>query len=334
MRTLVTGATGFIGRHLVNTLYEKGSKIRCLVRGNSHVEHLKREGIELIYGDLSDKDTLQGAVKGIDIIYHLAGEVYSTKSNNYYHVNVIGAKNILESCLSEKIKKFVYLSSTSVTGPNPSRDILLNEKSPCHPITPYGESKYEAERLVLKFYEDHKLPVVIIRPPIVYGPGVSHSSRVFMFLRLIQKGLFRTIGDGNNLISLCYIDNLIHGIMLAGENKVVVGEIYYIADERPYTINEIAQAIAKEEGVKLSGSHIPIWLANILAVTLVIPAKLFGFVSPLSRNTVREVRSNWTCDISKAQRELGYRAIIRFEEGVKKTVEWYREYHKTENNRP
>lgn len=122
---------------------------------------------------------------------------------------------------------------------------------------------------------------------------------------------------------MCYTDNLIHGILLAAKSKGLEGEIYYIADERPYTINEIAKAVAREEGVKLSLSHIPIWVAATAAIILFIPAKLFGFVSPLSWMTIKEVRNTWTCDISKSQKELGYKPKIGFEEGVKRTVEWY-----------
>jgi nucleoside-diphosphate-sugar epimerase len=330
MKILVTGATGFIGSHLLKTLCEKDMEVRCLVRSNSKVEPLKRKRLELVYGDLLKKDSLRNAIKHVDTIYHLAGEVYAAEDRNY-HVNVIGTKNLLEVCLSDNIKKFIYVSSIAAVGPNTSRNVVWDENSPCNPISAYGRSKHEAEKLLLETFRIHTLPVAIIRPPIVYGPGVSISSRVFMFLNFIQRGLYRTIGDGKNLISLCYVDNLIHGILLAGEKQDTAGEIYFIADERPYTINEIAEAIAREEGVRLPSSHIPIWLADLMAVLLSVPSKVLGFVPPLSFGKIREMKSNWVCDISKAERELGYRPIMTFEQGIKKTVEWYSTYLKTEN---
>jgi nucleoside-diphosphate-sugar epimerase len=324
MKSLVTGATGFIGEHLVKALSAQGGEVRCLVRKGGKGERLSKKEIELYYGDLLDRDSLIEAVKGIKIVYHLAGEVYSPKDKDY-SINIIGTKNLLEACLAEKIEKFVYLSSIAVVGPNPERNVRENETILCNPISPYGRSKYEAEKLVIETFKIHKLPVIIIRAPIVYGPGVSRSSRVFMFLQLINKGLYRTIGDGNNLISLCYIDNLIQGIMQAGGNNTVGGATYCIADERSYSMNEIAQVIAKEVGVQLPSSHMPIWLAIILAACSAVPAKLFGFIPPLSFDKIKEVKSNWVCDISMAKENLGYKPIIRFEEGIKKTVEWYME---------
>jgi nucleoside-diphosphate-sugar epimerase len=323
MKVLVTGATGFVGQNLVKILHEEGHEIRCLVRGNSKVDPLKKIGVELAYGELLNKASLPSAVCGIDIVYHLAGEVYAKSAKKFYEVNCIGTKNLLESCVQIELKKFIYLSSIAASGPSPSKDTPVNEESPCTPISDYGRSKYEAEKLVLQYYKIHKLPTIIIRAPIVYGPWDNPSSRVYLFLHFIKKGLFRTVGDGNNLISMCYTDNLIHGILLAAKSKGLEGEIYYIADERPYTINEIAKAVAREEGVKLSLSHIPIWVAATAAIILFIPAKLFGFVSPLSWMTIKEVRNTWTCDISKSQKELGYKPKIGFEEGVKRTVEWY-----------
>jgi nucleoside-diphosphate-sugar epimerase len=328
MKALITGTTGFIGSHVFKTLCEKGMEVKCLVRKSSKVEQLKKEGAELAYGDLLDKDSLHDAIRGVDIIYHLAGEVYSTEDKNY-HLNVIGTKNLLDACLSGNIKKFIYLSSIAAVGPNSGSGVVWDENSPCSPISPYGRSKYEAEQLLLETFRTHGLPVVIIRPPIVYGPRVSRSSRVFMFVHLINRGLYRAVGDGKNLISMCYVDNLIQGILLAGEKEGTEGKIYFIADEKPYTINEIAEAIAREEGVRLSSFHMPIWLANIMAVILSVPSKLLGFVSPLSLDKIREMTSNWVCNISKAERELGYRPITTFEQGIKKTVEWYSAYLKT-----
>jgi len=285
MKTLITGATGFIGNHVLKALCEKNLDVRCLVRESSKVEQLKKKDVELAYGDLLNRDSLRNATRGIDTIYHLAGEVYSTKDTNY-HLNVIGTKNLIEACLADNIKKFVYLSSIAAVGPNTGRDVVWDEKSPCNPISPYGRSKYEAEKLLLQTFRANKFPVVIIRPPIVYGPGVSHSSRVFMFVHLINKGLYRAVGDGRNLISMCYVDNLVHGILLAGQKSAMAGEIYFIADERPYAINEIAEAIAREEGVRLSSFHVPIWLAKIMAIVLSVPSLLFGFVPPLTLDKI------------------------------------------------
>lgn len=324
MKTLVTGATGFIGTHLVKVLVEKGRDVRCLVRKTSNTKKIEALGVKLFYGDLLDKDSLEGAVKGIDVIYHLAGEVFTSQKERYYQVNLGGLNNLLATCLKNSVRKIIHFSSNSSVGPNPDRKIPVNEDTPCRPIVPYGKSKLEGEHTIKHFSKEYGLPTVIIRPPVVYGPGVSKSSRVFTFLNLINKGLFRVVGDGENLISLCYIDNLIHGVLLAEAEKNAEGETYFIADERPYSINEIAEILAKEEGKKLPKNHLPTWVADILSIGLIMPSKLFGFTSPLPMGTVKELRNNWFVDISKAEKELGYRPIVDFENGIRATVNWFK----------
>ncbi len=324
MKTLITGATGFIGSNLVKALVNKGRPVKCLIRKTSQSDFLKQLGVEIVYGDLRDKDSLKKALQDVDIIYSVAGEVFAVDAGDYYSVNVSGINNLVEACSNGSVKKIIHLSSSSATGPNPVRDIPVNENSPCCPITPYGKSKLAGEKTIKELSLRYNVPFVIIRPPLVYGPGVSKSSRVLMFLKLIHKGIFRIIGDGNNLVSLCYIDNLIQGLLMADQEQRSEGETYFLADTRPYTINEIAETIATELGKKLPIPHIPSYVANILSIILPIFSKLFGGTSPLTRNTVKELTSNWFVDIKKAQSELGYQPIVELKEGVKKTVEWFR----------
>jgi nucleoside-diphosphate-sugar epimerase len=199
----------------------------------------------------------------------------------------------------------------------------VNEDTPCHPINSYSKSKLKGEQLIKHFSKTYDFPFVIIRPPVVYGPGVSKASRVFAFLNLINSGRFRIVGDGRNLISLCYIDNLIHGVLLATTEKKAEGQTYFIADERPYSIKEIAQAIAREEKKTLPKNHLPIWVAEILSIGLVIPSKILGFSSPLSRDTIKHLKYSWFVDISKAKKDLDYEPIVNFNDGIRTTVNWF-----------
>lgn len=323
MQTLITGATGFIGRHLAEKLHDKGRQIKCLIRNRRQNDFLKQLDAEMVYGDLNDIDSIKKALQGVDTVYHAAGEVFSVQEDNYYKVNVAGLKNLLEACSNTSVKKIIHFSSSSATGPNSQRDIPVTEDTLCHPITPYGKSKLAGEKIIRKFFQKNNIPTIIVKPPLVYGPWLSDSSRVLMFLQLIHKGIFNIFGDGNNFLSLCYIDNLIHGVLLAEKVNQGTLETYFIADARPYTINEIAETITREQGKPLPVSHLPVWTANLLSVGLSIPSKLFGFTSPLSRNSVNELKNNWFVDISKAQRDLGYQPIVDFKDGVKKTVEWF-----------
>lgn len=321
MKTLVTGATGFIGKHLVPALLKEGKTVKCLVRLKSNTKNLETLGIELCYGDLLDKSSLEKAIEEVDVIYHLAAEVYSSKINEYYKKNVIGTKNLIDICENKNIKKFIYLSSIAAVGPNQRKDILLDEQSPCYPSTPYGKSKLEAERILLKAIDSQNLPIVIIRAPIIYGPGQPNV--LTRFFTEINKGKFKMIGGGNNLKSFCYIDNLIDGLILAEKIKNSTGKIYFISDSKVYTPNELAQIIAMEEGVTLKKQFLPSSIASFCGILLFLLEKIFKRYS-IDLYSIKTLTLDFGCSIKKAELELGYRPKIDIREGIRRTIEWCR----------
>ena len=288
---------------------------------NKSNKELEELGVELFYGDLQNKQSLEQAVHGINVVYHLASEVYSMKSDQtYFSVNVLGTKNLIETCRKESIQKFIYLSSIAVVGPNLHKDVLLKETDICNPIVPYGKSKLEAETAVLDAFKQNKFPAVVIRPPIVYGP--QQKSELTKIFRMIKTGKLKIIGDGNNLKSLCYIDNLIQGILLAEGKKGNEGEIYFIADAKPYSINEICQTVAQIEDIKPSALHLPAAIASISGFLFSVIHKLFKF-SFLPLFTIKTMALSFACDIAKARSELGYIPAIDLKEGLKRTIDWY-----------
>jgi len=319
VKTLITGATGFIGKHLVRTLVEQGRDVRCLVRKTSDRQYLEKLGVELFYGDLLNKNSIKGIVKGVDIVHHLAGEVYSPRSGNYFKINVEGTKNLLEVCLPENIEKFIFLSSIQAVGPNKNQGILLNEKSPCIPITPYGKSKLKAEQFLREFCANDSSPVIIIRAPLVYGPGAANCRSAILF-QTIRNGRFMFVGRRNHMLSTCYIDNLIQGMLLLEKNKKSVGKIYFIADQKPFTVEHIVRTIAEAIGVPQPKIQIPIWTAYLIAAVLFLPNKIFHFSRILTWNTIREVTHDWACDISLIKKEEGYEPRIDFAKGIRKTI--------------
>jgi nucleoside-diphosphate-sugar epimerase len=323
VKTLVSGATGFIGKHLVKTLVEQGRDVRCLVRKTSDTQYLKKLGVELFYGDLLNRDSLKNIVKGVNIVHHLAGEVYSPRSGNYFKINVEGTKNLLEACPPENIERFIFLSSIQAAGPNQMRGILLNEQSPCKPVTSYGKSKLEAERLIYKKYKARAFPSVIIRAPMVYGPGSLKCRSAALFQR-INKGNFRLIGKDDHLISTCYLDNLIHGILLAERHKNAVGKTYFIADQKAHTLLQISNTIAQELMVTLPIGRVPVAVAYLITMILLIPNKILNFSRLFSWDTMREITNAWACNISLIKSELGYKPSIDFNEGVRTTALWFK----------
>jgi len=323
VKTFVTGGTGFIGRHLVKRLVEEGRSVRCLVRKTSDVQFLDKLGVELCYGDLLDNNLLKNIFEdqSINIVYHLGGSVYSRRSSSYHQVNVIGTDNLLRVCTRSKIEKFILVSSITAVGPQTEKDDILTEETTPHPIPPYGTSKNAAEKVALQYCGNGHLPLVIVRPPLVYGPGQGQDmTNIF---KQIERGVFRIIGTGDYITSLCYIDNLIDGLLLVEKHKDSIRKIYFIADNRYYTFKEIAEAIAKELGVRLSNVKIPKFVGDISGVLYKAFHNIFGITS-ITLYALKLMTLNFACDISKVRNELSYHPKIDFYEGIRRTSEWYK----------
>lgn len=327
MKTLVTGATGFVGRHLSKALAERGKYLRCLVREGSDVECLQEIGAELVYGDLLNKDRLDIATEDIDIIFHLAGNVYAKEMSRLYEINVIGTRNLLEVSSQKQIAKFIYLSSIAAMGSSKDGE-ALNEKDSCRPMTAYGESKLKAEDVIAHFVHRYKLPSVVVRVPTVYGPGVNYQSRVFYFLDAIHNEKFRIIGSGDNIISVCYVDDLVNALITMGDTRGIEGNTYLISSGELHSLQEIAQCIATLENKRLPRFKVPLPLAEC-AVSIVASLRVIKLMRlPLGRELLREMTSNWVVDISKAQEELRYKPKVNLCDGMTKTIEWYLIHHK------
>jgi len=320
MKTLVTGASGFIGKHLVRTLIEQGRDVRCLVRKGSDTQYLQDLEVELFYGELLDKDSLKDIAKDVNIVYHLAGEIYSNRCRDFYRVNLDGTRNLVEVCCSEKIKRFVFLSSIAAVGPNRTHGILLNEQSPCKPIDAYGRSKLQAEQLLIHSLEKYVFPVVIVRAPTVYGP-LGKSKILKKILDQIRSGHFITLGNGNNLRSMCYIDNLIQGLIAVERSNDSLGEIYFISDKKAHIYKEIFQKISEQFGVRLEEMHLPGWLGWICGFAFKF-LSMTGFYS-LPLYMAWHMVLDMACDISKAREQLKYIPPIEFDEGLKVTMQYF-----------
>lgn len=320
MKTLVTGATGFIGTHLVKNLVKQGRDVRCLVRKTSDTKYLEELGVELYYGDLLNKDSLKDIVKDINIIYHLAGEVYTKRCKDFYRINSEGTKNLVALCLQENIDRFVFLSSIAAVGTNKKRGILLNEKSPCKPIDPYGKSKLQAEKLLIQSFKNNAFPAVIIRAPTVYGP-LGKPKIITKILRMVQTGRVLIVGDKNNLRSMCYIDNLIQGLVAIERFDKAIGEVYFFSDERPYTYEEIFQAIFENFGNQIKETHLPSLTGKICGL-LFRSLTMIGFYS-LPLYMAWHMILDMACDINKAKEQLYYRPRIEIKEGTKIAIKYF-----------
>jgi len=320
---LITGASGFIGSHLLEELLKGKEKIRVLVRGElDNLEELgnKLSKIEIVKGDLLDKDSLLKATKNINKVYHLAAisRPMNIPKKVYYDINVSGLKNLLEACKKNKIRKFVHVSSMSVFGF--SRDGKpLNENSPKLPVSEYGKSKKLGEELVLDFCEKNKIWCVIIRPPMVFGP------RDFQFLRLfklIDTGFFPLLKGGKAKFEFCYVKNLVNGILLVDKKGRNLDD-YNINDGETYNIKEVFSEIARQEGKKLFPFSVPVWIVRFAGFIVQDIYSLFGKMAPFSSGTALWMSKSNMIDITK-MKKLGYKRKISLQDSIKETTEWYK----------
>jgi dihydroflavonol-4-reductase len=321
-KALVTGANGFVGSHLVEGLLSKGYHVICLVRKTSNLRWLCGLNVEYVYADISEKDSLKNVSKDVDFIFHVAGLTKAKSNEEYFKANYEGTKNLLEACVKDnpQIKRFVYISSQAAVGPG-TNEQPLDETAPCNPITHYGKSKLEGEKIVLEF--SSKLPVAIIRPPAVYGP---RDSDILSFFKVVNHGFKTFFGKGESFLSLCYVEDLIDGMILAAESPKATDQIYFIADDQIYSWRESFRIVAKVLNKKTITLRIPKVFLYAIAFVSENIARLLGKSTVINMQKIREItRKYWLCDVSKAKKELGFSPKYPLEEGAKKTVKWYKE---------
>jgi nucleoside-diphosphate-sugar epimerase len=318
MKTLVTGATGFIGSHVIESLLKKGYDVTCLVRQTSSLRWIEGLKINLVYGDCAEKESLRGLTGGFDYIYHLAGVTKAISGEIYYRENSLGTENIVNIAAEENpgLKKFVYLSSLAATGPSLD-GIPPDENTLPKPVSDYGGSKLKGEKAVLRQGDIFK--VVIIRPPAVYGP---RDRDIYFFFKMIKKGILPVWG-GERFLSILYVDDLVEGIISAGER----GEgIYHLSDGKIYSVDTVTEKIAESLGVRPLKIKIP--EALLYAIALISEAfyKITGKPPLINREKIKEAAQKyWICNNSRAVNDLGFKPSVFLDDGIKKTAYWYKE---------
>ena len=315
---LVTGANGFIGSHLVEDLLTRNYQVRALVRKTSNLEWLKDLPVELIYGEVTDKQTLYPAVKDVDYILHTAGAIKARNKEEFEYINYQGTKNLLDVCWASNpgLKRFIYFSSLAAAGPS-DYSHPQNEASECRPVSLYGETKRKAEQLVTDFAD--KFPTLILRLPWVYGPRDRDGLSYFKFLK---RGI-RPVFGSKYLLSFVFIKDVTGASIRCLEHEVKSGEIYCVADGNYYSLDEFAENAEKLMGVRTRRIRIP-------KIGLKLYAFLLTKFSPnqtiINPDKIKELTQTcWTCNINKIRTELGFSPQFSLVEGLKLTIGWYKE---------
>jgi nucleoside-diphosphate-sugar epimerase len=321
MTTVVTGATGFLGSVLVTELVKRQQPVRILVRDEQKARQHFGDSVTIIPGDITETVHVQRAVAGASTIYHLAGRLYhpSIPAELYQQTHVEGTRILLKACQGQpQLQRIVHVSTTGVYGV--TGEMPAAEDAPFAPTNPYEATKLEGEQIALNAYQELGLPVTVVRPGLVYGPGDLH---LLSFFVAIKKGLFRVIDGGKAFLHPVYIDDLVAALLLCAERPQAPGRSYNIAGERPVTVRELATAIAHALGKEPPVGSIPLWLANLASDIFAFTPGIKGEQAPLTRSRVKFLTHSRIYDMSRARSELGYTPKVTLEEGMEMTAAWY-----------
>jgi nucleoside-diphosphate-sugar epimerase len=322
VRVALTGATGYTGGRLLRLLRERGHGVTALARPGSASTPLLATGVTIVEGGLGDREAARRLVEGADAAVHVAA-VYRTAGHpdSYYReVNVGGTEVLLEAAARAGLSRFVHTSTVGVHGH--VEHAPADESAPIAPGDIYQATKAEAEALALDFHRRRGLPVAVVRPGAIYGPG---ETRLLKLFRSIARRRYAIVGSGESFYHPVYVDDLLEGFLLALERPEAVGEAFLIAGPRYVSQSELARLIARETGGRVLPFRIPaapLQWAGDLCEAICVP---LGIEPPLHRRRVDFWTKSRAFSIEKARRLLGYAPKVDLEEGIARTVAAYRE---------
>ncbi|NIO48036.1 MAG: NAD-dependent epimerase/dehydratase family protein [Candidatus Aminicenantes bacterium] len=321
LKALVTGATGFIGSHLVQSLVEENWDVTCLIRSKSRTDFLQKFPVRFVQGSATDIDSLGKAAKGQDYVFHLAGRIHPASRAVYDIANHQLSRNLVQACLRKNpsLKRFVYISSISAAGPS-LPNFYSDENQAPSPVSEYGRTKLKGEDAVREVWD--LIPATIIRPPNVYGPRQQETE---LLIKLISKRIVPLLKEKKETTSLIYVIDLIQGILQAALSPKTKNQVYYLTDGKGYSWRKIILTIKKvvigesfffplPEGLISFAA----WLVDMLKKTRLIKS-YFG------RKLWRAMtQTPWLFSSSKAEKDFGFRTSYSLENGINETVNYYR----------
>ncbi len=332
MKVLVTGAAGFLGGHLVDMLLERGDDVRAMVRPAENASHLRMlDGVEVVQGDLTDRESLKRAVEGVQRVYNVAAKTGPWGlEKDYIAVNVWGVADLVTAAMDAGVQRIVHTSSITVYGHHLHGSIT--EDHPFHAEdNPYSRTKIAGEKLVADFVKERGAPVVVVRPAWIYGPRDTASFG--RFVSMVESGKGFLIGSGNNIVPVVYVRDVAQGLIKAGNaGDEAIGKAYTIADDRRVTQAEYLNTIADFLEVPPVSRKLPYFALYTAGRTAELLWQAMGrrksAPPPVTTYGVTLLGGNQEFSIEKARRELGYQPEYDVIRGVYEGVSWYLEAKK------
>ena len=324
-RVLITGGTGFIGSRLALACRAEGQGVTILAPCRTEAEQrnrqeLEAEGVEVVDGSVTDRNAAQRATDGVETVYHLAAAQHEANvSDRYFHeVNAEGTRNMLEAAEAAAVERFVLGSTIGVYGLGDNGPV--DDDAPLKPDNIYGITKLEGERVAHEHFD--RIPIAIARISETYGPG---DRRLLKLFKGIQQGRFFMIGPGRNLHHPVYIDDLIAGLKRAATAENAPGRTFVLAGPDAITTDQMVSDIAAAIDTKPCRLRVPLWPLMTAAVVMEGTLRPLGIQPPLHRRRMNFFVKSFRFSCDRAGEAVGYSPSINFDEGARRTAEWYRE---------
>lgn len=321
---LVTGATGFIGSHLVDYLLSRGCTVHCPVRKTSGLQWLDPSRVRLHTADLTQPGGLGDCFEHTEYVFHLAGVTKAKSEEEYYRINADACASLYKSCAADgkRLKAVVHISSLSAVGPGtPERPV--DENTPCKPLTFYGKSKLAGEKIAEQF--SSSLPIVILRPPVVYGP---RERDFFTYLKMVHGGWNLKIGWTRRSLSLIYVRDLVRAMVQAAICPAREDKFFFITDGAIYSWEDVAQTAMRILDVHTRSFTIPEMALTSIALFSEALACFSSKPPLLDRQKLIEIRqSAWTASSEKFFNQYEFQPQYDLNKGLAETLDWYKKHH-------
>lgn len=322
---LVTGATGFIGRHLIKQLIKENKNVCVLVRTKADEKYFSSE-VSIKIGDLTNLSSLIDACRGVQTIYHLAGFAHVTNQRNpnfnekHYKINFLGTKNLILAAESANIHKFIFFSSTKAVG---DASHCINETWKKAPNTPYGIAKRDAEALVINFGQRSKAHTCILRPALVYGPGCKGN--LFHMIKAIDKGYFLPIPNIPNRRSMISLHDICQIAILAANNTKTNNQVYFVTDGNAYSTYQLYFNIKQALGKNVPSWHVPFSFFKLMGYIGDVTEKIIKKDLPINTEKILKLFDSAEFDSTRLQEDLNFKPHYDFFSALPEMIAAYRE---------